>query len=191
METIGRRSENLLHFVERYREMATLPKPVFRQIEIDRFVNGLSAVTRQEITDLDIAFDVQLAGSAQSILADAELLERAILNLLRNAIEAVQERADGRIKLRAQLNEARCFFAVADNGPGLRTEEIEEIFVPFFTTKEMGTGIGLPLARQIALLHGGTLTARPNPDAGVTFELAIPARALVQTKSRVERGQEQ
>lgn len=178
METIGRRSENLLHFVERYREMATVPEPAFGPMEVDRLLDGLAHIVRQEAADAGIELEVRAAGPSASVTADAELLEHAILNLLRNAIEAVQGRPEGRITLGARLNETSCIFTVADNGPGLHAGQVEEIFVPFYTTKQTGTGIGLPLARQIALVHRGTLKVEPNSDAGVTFELEIPKRVM-------------
>jgi two-component system sensor kinase FixL len=102
-------------------------------------------------------------------------LEQALINLLRNAAEAVDGRPGARIEVACGIDGAVCFIEVADNGPGLTEAAREQIFVPFFTTKSGGSGVGLSLARRIALCHGGQVTVRENAPHGSVFRLSLPA----------------
>ncbi len=106
--------------------------------------------------------------------ADLDLLEQAMINLLKNAVDAVRGRDGARVRLICTLEEDQIALTVADNGPGLPTDDPEGVFVPFFTTKEGGSGIGLTLARQIALSHGGRLEHRAATPHGAVFQLLLP-----------------
>jgi signal transduction histidine kinase len=109
------------------------------------------------------------------VRADADLLEQALINLLRNAAEAVGGQAGARIEVACGIDGGQCFIEVADNGPGLTDTAREQLFVPFFTTKAGGSGVGLSLARRIALRHGGQVTVRANAPQGSVFRLSLPA----------------
>jgi signal transduction histidine kinase len=109
------------------------------------------------------------------VRADADLLEQALINLLRNAAEAVRDQPEARISVDCGIEAGLCFIDVTDNGPGLTAAAREQLFVPFFTTKEGGSGIGLSLARRIALRHAGQITVRSNPPHGSTFRLSLPS----------------
>ena len=106
--------------------------------------------------------------------ADLDLLEQAAINLLKNAVEAVRGRPRAPVRLTIGLEEDQVVLTVADNGPGLPTADPEGAFVPFYTTKEGGSGIGLTLARQIALGHGGRLEHRAGQPRGAVFQLILP-----------------
>ncbi len=107
--------------------------------------------------------------------ADPELLEQALINLLKNALEAVDGVDDPRIELACAHKDGQLLLTVGDNGRGLPQSDPELVFTPFFTTKAGGSGVGLSLARQIALAHGGALTAAPNTPQGTLFTLALPS----------------
>jgi len=107
--------------------------------------------------------------------ADPDLIEQAAINLLKNAVDAVRGRPDAAVRLTCSLEEEQAVLTIADNGPGLPLDDPEAAFVPFFTTKEGGSGIGLTLARQIALAHGGRLEHRPASPHGAVFQLFLPA----------------
>jgi len=95
-----------------------------------------------------------------------------LVNLALNAVQAVEDQEDGRIKLRAYVDRrSRPVIQVADNGPGIPPDVQDKIFVPFFTTKEDGSGIGLSLSRRIMRLHGGSISVRSSPEEGTTFTL--------------------
>jgi two-component system, NtrC family, nitrogen regulation sensor histidine kinase NtrY len=106
------------------------------------------------------------------ISADIELLDQALINLVRNAIEALRDTAEGRIVLSAQRDpDGRVAIAVADNGPGIAPDQLEKIFVPFYTTKRQGSGVGLTLVRQIATAHGASVDVAQTPGGGATVRL--------------------
>jgi two-component system nitrogen regulation sensor histidine kinase NtrY len=174
-DTIARQSRHLIDFVERYRAIADLPAPAFAPLDLTTFLADIEALVDAQLRARGITFSAALPVAAVPLEADAGLLRQALLNLLRNAGEAVAGAGGGAVRFACAVNSGEVRFEVHDDGPGLPPDRIEEIFVPFYTTKEGGAGIGLALARQIALAHGGRLTAAPNGGRGMTFVLAIPA----------------
>ena len=126
------------------------------------------------VSEKAVAYSSRIEPEDARIHADPELLEQAMINLLKNALEAVAGAASPRIELAWVQGDGRLVLSVADNGKGLPESDPEQVFTPFFTTKAGGSGIGLSLARQIALAHGGGLTAQPNAPAGAIFMLALP-----------------
>ncbi len=174
-DTIARQSRHLIDFVERYRAVADLPAPAFAPLDLVTFLADIEALGEAQVRGRGIAFSAACSPAAMPLEADAGLLRQALLNLLRNAGDAVAGAGGGAVRFACAVNSGELRFEVRDDGPGIPPERIEEIFVPFYTTKEGGAGIGLALARQIALAHGGRLTAAPNGGRGMTFVLAIPA----------------
>lgn len=172
--TISRRSRHLMGFVERYRAIVDLPRPQPAAVEASTFLADLAGLARSFMTDAGAELLVEPTEPGLPLLADRTLLEQAVLNLLRNAAEAVAGRPDGRVQLACLRSPDGTAILVRDNGPGVPEHRLEEIFVPFFTTKARGGGIGLTLARQIASAHGGRLTVRRNDDHGMTFEVFLP-----------------
>jgi signal transduction histidine kinase len=178
-DTIARQSRHLIDFVERYRAIADLPAPDFEPLDLTTFLADIEALGEAQLSARGIAFSAAVPAAAMPIEADAGLLRQALLNLLRNAGDAVAEAgaetAGGAVRFACAVDGGELRFEVSDDGPGIPPERIEDIFVPFYTTREGGAGIGLALARQIALAHGGRLTATPNEARGMTFTLSIPA----------------
>ena len=174
LEVIARRSAGLMSFVERYRRVAELPEPRFDDISARAFVAGLDRLIAGLVSEKAVAYASRVEPADSRIRADPELLEQAMINLLKNALEAVDGLETPRIELSCVRAEGRLVLAVSDNGRGLPTADPEQVFTPFFTTKAGGSGIGLSLARQIALAHGGALTAAANAPAGTVFTMALP-----------------
>ena len=114
----------------------------------------------------------KIAPESLELSADEQLIEQVLINLLKNAIQALEKTEHPRIELKA-FNDAngKIIIQLADNGQGILPEVLDKIFVPFFTTKPKGSGIGLSLSRQILRLHGGTLTAHSEPDVETVFTL--------------------
>lgn len=172
--TIARRGSHLLRFVERYRALGDLPRPAPVAFDLASFVEDLAQSMATTFASADITITVEIGDGPAMILGDPDLIERAIINLLHNAREAV-EKKDCRV---VRLTLARCAdqwsIIVADSGPGISPEHAEDVFVPFFSTKPGGSGIGLPLARQIALMHGGSLTIAAHDCAGTWVDLRLP-----------------
>jgi two-component system, NtrC family, nitrogen regulation sensor histidine kinase NtrY len=172
LETVARRSQGLLHFVQNHRR---LTKHLVTQIEVapvQRIFARLQRLLANDLAARDINLTTSVTPQTLEIAADIELLDQALINLVRNAIEALRDTAAGRIVLSAQRDsDGRATIAVADNGPGIAQDQREKIFVPFFTTKRQGSGVGLTLVRQIATAHGGTVDVSDTPGGGATVSL--------------------
>ena len=174
LEVIARRSSGLMSFVERYRRVAELPEPRLAEVPAQAFVAGLDRLMAGLVNEKAVAYSSRIEPPGARFRGDAELLEQAMINLLKNALEAVADVAFPRIELACVRADGQFVFAVSDNGKGLPESDPEQVFTPFFTTKAGGSGIGLSLARQIAQAHGGVLTAGQNAPAGTVFMLSLP-----------------
>jgi two-component system, NtrC family, nitrogen regulation sensor histidine kinase NtrY len=172
LETVARRSEGLLHFVQNHRR---LTKPLITQIEVTPVQRVFARLQRLLSTDLaarEIQLSMVVEPETLEIGADANLLDQALINLVRNAIEALRDTPSGKIGLSARRGpDGRVAIAVADNGPGIAPEQREKIFVPFFTTKRQGSGVGLTLVRQIATAHNATVDISNTPGGGATVSM--------------------
>ena len=171
---IGRRSHHLMSFVERYRQIADLPAPALGTVQAADFISDLNALIQPALAARAIAYHSAPPPRGLVFRADATLLSQALINLLHNAADAAAAAARPAVTLACAPQDDGVVFTVTDNGPGIPPERREEIFLPFFTTKPRGAGIGLPLARQIALTHGGHLRVSGGPGGGTCFRLALP-----------------
>jgi signal transduction histidine kinase len=174
VQTIEKRSKGLLDFVQKYRQLTQVPKPSFQPIHIIDIIKRIENLLQPQMANKAIAFEVDVHPQRLKINADPALIEQALLNLIKNAIEALNGQESAKITVRAQLDsKARPIIAVSDNGPGISPTAIEKIFIPFFTTKKTGSGIGLSLARQIMRLHHGDIVVRSKETQGTTFTLGF------------------
>ena len=162
--TIARRSEGLMKFVARYRELLKVPQPDISNVSVAEALQNVGALLSDELRALSFAIDV--VPPSLEVQADSQLLDQILLNLVRNAIDAMHETDSPQLALSGQLDYGRVVIKVTDNGPGIADDLIEQIFVPFFTTKRDGSGIGLSLCRQIMTTHGGDIVVYS--DAGGT-----------------------
>jgi len=172
LETVARRSEGLQHFVQNHRR---LTKPLVTQMQVAPVQRVFARVQRLLATEL-AANDIQMTASVEpetlELAADADLLDQALINLVRNAMEALSDVPAGRIALSGRRHsDGRIVIAVADNGPGIAAEQRDRIFVPFFTTKRQGSGVGLTLVRQIATAHGAAVDVSQTVGGGATVSL--------------------
>ncbi len=172
LQTIERRSQGLIHFVESYRSLTKIPKPTFALFPVADLFGNVQTLLRTSLAEQGVALTVEIDPPTLELAADEELIEQVLINLLLNAMQALEGQPEARITLRGRIGEAgRPVVEVRDNGPGILPEVRERIFVPFFTTKQTGSGIGLSLSRQILRLHGGTLTVRSTPGVETVFAL--------------------
>ena len=161
VETIERRSEGLMNFVDAYRSFTDIPSPNFELLPAQEVLDNVRRLLAAQIDQEHLALEVDVAPPDLTLTADSDLIDQALINLALNAIQAVEGREGARIELRAYVDpQSRPVIQVHDNGPGIPADVQERIFVPFFTTKEDGSGIGLSLTRQIMRLHGGTISVR-------------------------------
>lgn len=175
LETITRRSLGLLRFVERYRQVANLPKPDLQTISMGTLLDNVERLLRPALAERGMSLATRTPPGDLLVRADSDLLEQALINLVRNAADAAAEGPQPHISVDCRQEQESFIIDVRDNGPGLTAEQREQIFVPFFTTKPGGSGIGLSLARRIAQAHGGWITVFANEPRGSVFRLNLPA----------------
>ena len=172
--TMSRRAGNLMQFVSNFRQLTRLPKPKQKIISVQNvFDHVLRIAQASNLNDKD-KLTTEVTPSGLEFNIDPEQIEQALINLLRNAEQALENQQDGEIKLLAYLNQrGRITIEVCDNGPGIEEGILDKIFVPYFTTKTEGSGIGLALARQIMTYHGGFIRATNREEGGASFKLTF------------------
>ncbi|MFN3841271.1 MAG: sensor histidine kinase [Cyclobacteriaceae bacterium] len=171
LETIENRSKGLIKFIDAYREYTSLPKPKIKSVRLKDLIEKVALLMKPEIKACNIDFTFECPSEYLTIQADEEMIEQVLINLLKNAIEAVTVTPSPRIQLIGRYDENSVKVEVIDNGSGIIKEAIEKIFVPFFTTKKTGSGIGLSLSRQIMQLHHGSISVESEPDIRTVFTL--------------------
>jgi signal transduction histidine kinase len=170
LSTIENRSRGLIKFIDAYREYTSVPLPKIKTVLLKDMIDKIALLMKLEFKRHNIKFGYSCSSEYLTIQADQELIEHVIINLIKNAIEAVGETENASIELKAYYD-AAVKIEVIDNGPGIIREALESIFVPFYTTKRTGSGIGLSLSRQIMQMHHGTLTVESEPNVSTVFTL--------------------
>jgi C4-dicarboxylate-specific signal transduction histidine kinase len=174
LEAISRRSQGLLSFVERYRQVADLPEPRMQTIALRPLLESVERLIRPALAVRSIALDSNVTPADLTVRADPDLLEQTLINLSRNAGDACADEREPRIEIDCRNQDDRNVIEIRDNGPGLTPAQREQIFVPFFTTKPDGSGIGLSLARLITQAHGGLITVQANAPRGTILRITLP-----------------
>jgi len=173
LQVINKRSEGLLDFTETYRKLTRIPPPRFQAVDGNALLKEIATLFQPEMEKQGITLELRLPPQDVVFQADPALLEQVIINLVRNAADALAGQDDPRIILSVKKLGNKSAIIVADNGCGISQETMEEIFVPFFTTKEHGSGIGLSLSRQIIRLHKGMLELSSKPGEGTVATIHI------------------
>lgn len=175
VETLARRAGGIMRFVEAYREFARVPELHRRPFAAAPWADEIARLFAASTEGQGVPLAVAIVPPDMMLDADPDLLSQVVLNLLKNGAEAARDRGDPVLSLAiALLPGGRTRLTVRDNGPGIAAHLAEEIFLPFFTTKAGGTGVGLSLARRILAAHGGSIAAAPGvAGAGAVFELVL------------------
>jgi nitrogen fixation/metabolism regulation signal transduction histidine kinase len=172
LDTIHKRSTGLLTFVESYRNLTRIPNPKYSIFPIKNLFENLIGLMKEELKCLNIECLTDVTPVNLELSADEQLIEQVLINLIRNSVQALEKTKNPRISLKAFPDSfGKIVIQLSDNGQGILPDVLDKIFVPFFSTKPKGSGIGLSLSRQILRLHGGTLTARSEPDVETVFTL--------------------
>ena len=172
--TIQNRSKGLLNFVEVYRDLTRIPKPNFRYFRISDLFDRCSQLLKPKMEELGIECSSKVFPPDLMITADPDLIDQVVINLMLNAIDAVKEVNNPKINILATINNSnRVVIDFQDNGTGIMPDIMDKIFMPFFTSKKHGNGIGLSLSRQIMHLHKGTVLVRSKPEEGTVFTLVF------------------
>ncbi|MGE0771292.1 MAG: PAS domain-containing sensor histidine kinase [Cyclobacteriaceae bacterium] len=172
VQTISKRSEGLIRFVREFKNLTQIPKPKMADFVVKPLLDELAMLHKKELSDHNICIEVNVTPEDLCITADKNMIEQVLINLIKNAIQAFDEQTDRKIELSAYQDEkSRPVISVKDNGNGIDPEAMERIFIPFFSTKKTGSGIGLALSKQIMRQHEGRINVRSNPGEGTEFLL--------------------
>ncbi len=169
------RGKNLINFVSKFRSLTRLPAPRFEEVSLKMLTEKIAAFKKDELLANRIELKCSVSPGDLSLYCDSSLVEHVLLNLVNNASDAIMNKSDGTagtIEIQGVHNDDhRAVINVLDNGTGIPDDLLESVFIPFFTTKEHGSGIGLSLSRQIMKLHGGTISVSSGPGTGTVFSL--------------------
>jgi len=179
LNAIETRSRGLLSFVESYKNLTQIPKPAYQRVYIKHLFDNITELLFSELKEHKINLKKILIADEISVVADEKLITQVLINLIRNAVKALNEkeavpagRQEKAIELSADYyNENKVRIQVKDNGAGIPDELLDRIFIPFFSTTEGGSGIGLSFARQVMILHNGRIAANSSPGNGAIFSL--------------------
>jgi len=174
-ELIESRSNALVDFTEHYKNFTRLPEPVPEKISTSGFFESLALFFNEDLKRLKTQIKVQVEDTDLNVWADKGLLEQAFINLVRNSLEAMEGQENRIISLRAFLQNDRVVMELSDNGPGIPLDIQSQVFIPFFTTKSTGTGIGMSIVRKIVIMSGGSIKFNSKPGKGTMFIIDLPA----------------
>lgn len=172
LEMINSQAKNLTAFLDSYHRLTHLPEPECKAVSVQALFTKLNRLLQAEPGSERMVYSDGKAGEALSVYGDANLITLALINLIRNALQAVEGQADGIVKIDACAGATgRLLITITDNGPGIPPERLSVIFTPFYSTKSSGSGIGLPISRRIMQLHGGQLSVSSVPGVRTTFRM--------------------
>lgn len=170
--TIQKRSEGLIKFVQDFRNLTHIPTPKLVSIPVKELMEELLLLLKKDVEINNVKTSLVVEPSDLQIKADQTMIEQVLINLIKNAIQAFDNQVNKHVEIIANLDKKRRpIITIKDNGNGIDDEAIEKIFIPFFTTKKSGSGIGLSLSRQIMRKHQGTLSVSSKIDEGTEFFL--------------------
>lgn len=177
MEGIGiiqHRSEGLLRFAQVYRDLSNISTPILATVYVRELFGSIQGLLNPQLKEEEVELLTTVEPPNLRMQADGQLMEQVLINLVLNAAYAVRESGQPRIQLHAhQTDSGRVLMEVTDNGRGIPAEVLDSIFIPFFTTRKNGTGIGLSLAKQIMHLHHGSIKVQSVPGQGAVFRLEL------------------
>jgi two-component system, NtrC family, nitrogen regulation sensor histidine kinase NtrY len=172
VNTVARRSDGLMNFVSSYRQLTRLPAPEKSRFQVSELFDDVTRMATLDWLNEELALITNVNPTGLDIFADRQMIEQVLINLLQNSEHALAEVDGGQVTLSARLNKrGHVAIEIADNGTGIAEEIISRVFVPFYTTRREGSGVGLALSRQVMLAHGGSITYSANEPVGARFML--------------------
>jgi signal transduction histidine kinase len=172
LETISKRSTGLVDFVNAYRDYTNIPQPILKRFAVQQLFENICVLLKEELAKSGIQLQTELNPKELELVADQDLIQMILINLIKNAKEAMEKATIRTILLKSGINsQSFPYIQVIDHGEGIVPEAIERIFVPFFTTKKSGSGIGLAISRQIMNLHKGNLEVESIPGQRTVFTM--------------------
>jgi nitrogen fixation/metabolism regulation signal transduction histidine kinase len=174
LQAIQKRNRGLLRFVETYRKLTKLPEANYSKIRVSDWVENIKILMNEDLTKNNIQFISNIKAPKLEILADEKLISQLMINLIKNAIEALVLQPKAKINLKAcYLENGKVQIQLSDNGIGIAADNIDKVFIPFYSTKKDGSGIGLSLCRQIMYLHKGSIGVQSEDGKGTIFSLVF------------------
>jgi len=173
LDAIKSRSEGLQTFTQAYKNLTRLPTPEFQKVKIKELLKQVETLLKPDLDHLNVKLHIHLENPELEILVDSDLFDQVLINIIKNGMEAVHKQKDGRIRLTVSENGHQVFIRITDNGAGIPEDKIDKIFIPFFTTKKNGTGVGLALCRQILQMHNATIAVSSYQGEGTTFTIVL------------------
>lgn len=175
LEVVENRTNGLMNFVNAYRTFTSIPKPNLDPVLVLPLVQRITSLFAPTLREKGIRLTYDIQPDGLEISMDQDQIEMVLINLIKNAVEILEGQTNARIDIRSSLDQTtqRATLEVSDNGPGIEPDKLEQIFIPFYTTKEDGTGVGLSLSRQILQLHGGVLGVESQLGNGAKFSLVF------------------
>jgi len=169
---IDKRNQGMATFIESYRSLTNTPKPIIEEIDINNFFEHIRILMSEDFKSNNVIAEFVIHPQTTKLLADEKLLTQVIINLMRNAIESMDDQTKKIVQIKTSLNNNKqTIISVSDTGSGIDQDELANIFVPFYTSKEKGSGIGLSLCQQIMHLHKGRIAVTSKKGEGSTFTL--------------------
>jgi signal transduction histidine kinase len=170
LKIIESRTQALIDFVKATKSISQIPKPNIRKILIKELFDRITVLYRAKFKESGIKLETQVIPADLPLEVDLELIEQVLINLIQNAMEAMQETSNPGLILNAGKNEAgQVHISISDNGTGISKDKLEQIFLPFYSTKTNKSGIGLSLSQQIMMQHHARLEVSSEAGKGTTF----------------------
>jgi len=174
LEVIENTGKGLMRFVEDYRKLTRIPNPAFKPILIGNWLNSIRLLMKNRLDEENINLRITKKGPQEKLIGDEKLLNQVMINILNNAIDALKSMEHKKIVISvSESTVGRLKISISDNGKGIPPEEVEKIFIPFYTTKENGSGIGLSISRKIMRLHKGSISVFSQPGGQTSFVLSF------------------
>lgn len=176
LKTIEKRSTGMLHFVKSYRRLMRLPSPEIKAVNVSDLLRQVHTLMLPEMEQHKVKLAMYLPTEQVEIAADPEQMEHVLINLIKNGMEACQHSTEPRVEVMVYADEpvkGKVRIDVSDNGPGIPEDIVDKVFIPFYTTKKQGSGIGLSLSKQIMRQHGGTIRFTTKPGGPTVFSLQL------------------
>jgi two-component system nitrogen regulation sensor histidine kinase NtrY len=167
LEAIELRSQGLQNFTDAYRRLTRIPSPNFTEVNLKKIIDRILTLFQDKSSFVQVEIDETIR-----IIADKDLIEQVFINLIKNGLEALENTENPTMTIKAWKDD-HTYIAISDNGTGIDPDKLDQIFIPFFTTKNEGSGIGLALSRQIVRLHNGNISVLTVPNEGTTFTVEL------------------
>ena len=173
LKTIEKRSKGMVEFVRATKSYTNMPQPKYKDVSLQQIVDNVISLLKPSFEGKNIRLVFEKDNQLPDLKLDVKLIEQLLINIIKNSMEALEKIKEGKIKisLSSAKNKNKIALAITDNGPGIDPDEMENVFVPFYTTKKEGSGIGLSLSRQIMRLHGGSIQISSEVEKGTKVEL--------------------